>query len=309
MQVFAFPFYDSKLKQSRFSSVCGKLQDFNLFSPTNRFLPFMIKKPKDGQLIDCIKVLSAHDDSLKKLVVPAWFSYKMFSDAAYDYIFYYGGVVQTLNLACGQYYLQVGNWFSEVFTVHADVSKLLKVEWNHEGNVGEAIYQGGFVQRLYLDAVLADPDYKIEQEGDENGDDEFIASFTRVVKRYKFQTFLLPEFLIDVLHSLPAHSEVTIGTIQGAKQIEPEVDWLVSGCSGTVELTFQEPAAIISKNCSDPLQLVEVDQAGYQVKPWLCGSPDYAAAYWQDTGEERCIQIEETPRLKAWRPADPYCES
>lgn len=259
-------------------------------------------------MIDCIKVFRVSDEGLEKIIVPAEFSYKMFSDAGYDYVFYYGGLVQNLNLACGKYYLQVGAWFSEVFSVHADVSKLLKVEWFHDGNVGEAIYQNGFVQRIYLDSLLADPDYKIEQEGDENGDDEFIASFTRVVKRYKLETVLLPEYLIDVLHSLAAHSEVTIGTIQGAKQIEVDVDWLVSGCSGKVELKFQEPAAIISKNCSDPLQLAEVDQTGYVVKPWLCGSPDYSAAYWQDTGEVRCIQVEATPRTKAWRAVDPYCE-
>lgn len=308
MNVFAFPFYSDKLKQARFSSVCSKFRQFELYSAPNRFLPFMIKKPSDGQLIDCIKIFGLDDVQLYT-ITPSSFSYQMYSDSAYDYIFYYAGIVSGMSLPCGQYYLQIGGYFSEVFTVHADVTKLLKLEFRHEGNVGEAIYQNGFFQRLYFDTVLADPKYKISQEGDENGDNEFIATFTSVVKKHKVETVLVPEYLADVLNLLAAHNEVTIGDIQGAKQIETETEWLVSGCFANVEINFQEADSVFSKNCSDPVALSIVDQSGYVPKPWLCGDPTNATPYWQNTGDQRCVTIENVPRTTAWRGVDPYCET
>jgi hypothetical protein len=307
MNVFAFPFYDQTEKQSRFNSLCSKVNAFALYSPPNRFLPFMIKKPKDGQLVDCVKVYSTNDEILITTIPFESFTYKMYSDSAYDYIFYYGAIIEDLNLECGEYYLNVSGYWSEVFTVVDDVSRLLKIEWFHDSQVGEAIYQNGFYQRLYLDTILADPKYKIEQEGDENGEGEFVPTFTRVVKKYRLESLLLPEFLVDVLHSMAAHSHVTIGNLVDVQQIEADVDWLVSGSAATVELSFQEANSVFAKNCSDPLQLVEVDQAGYEIKPWLCGDPGYNNPYWQNTGEERCVTIENTPRTKAWRPVEPYC--
>lgn len=282
MNLYSFPFYASKSEQFGFNS------DWHLFSAANRFLPFMIRKPADGQLIDCVKVLDL-SGGLVHLVQPEDLNYRMYSDGIMDFIFYYAGIVQGMGLPCGKYYLQIGEFFSEVFTV-ADVSNMLMVEWQNKNNIGSSlIYQNGFFQRLYLDTAILEPKYKVDQEGEEDGFEVFHPTFTKLSKQLAIQTELIPEFLVDALAALPLHDQVTFGRYQEAKAIETDVDWLVSGVLGTVEIKFNEAEFAVSKICAEPLALVEVDQEGYVPKSWVCnGEPD-PTPYWQKTGVYSCV--------------------
>lgn len=282
MQPYSFPFYSSKANQFPSKDI-----GWNLYSPANRFLPFMIKKPADQQLVDCIKVFTL-SDQMAYLVEPENLNYRMYSGGGFDYIFYYAAIIQGMNLPCGKYYLQVGAFFSEVFTV-VDVSSMLVLEWQNSVNIGaDLIYQNGFFQRVYLDAIIADPTYKVDQEGEEDGFDNFIPTFTKVSKQLSFQTDLLPEFLVDALALLPLHDNVTVGKYEEVKAIELDVDWLVSGVAGSVEIKFNEAEASVAKICNEPLELVEVDQEGYTPKTWLCnGEPD-PNPYFVKTGGYTC---------------------
>lgn len=306
MNLFAFPFYDAKNKQARFNSACTGGSDFVLYSPFNRFLPFQITKPADGQLIDCFKVFDLADNLIYK-IEPEDVNYQMYTNGVSDFVFYYGGIIQNMSLPlCAQYYLQIGSYFSEVFTT-ADVSDLLTLEWHHVANVGPAIYQSGFWQRLYLDAVISDPTYPTKQEEEENGYGESITTLTSVAKRFVFETQLLPEYLVDVLANLPLHSNVKFGQYENVKTIQVEPNWLVSGCAANVEVQFNEAELIISKTCVETLPLNEVSQAGYRPKGWLCGDNSDTAPYWQDNGETRCVKVEAPVNETAWRGIDPYC--
>jgi hypothetical protein len=306
MNLFAFPFYDAIEKQTRFSRCAGSA--FTLFSSNNRFLPFQITKPADGQLIDCIKVVDLGGDLFYKAEA-ADIEYQMFTDGQQDFIFYQGGIVQNMNLPlCQPFYLQIGTWFSEVFTV-TDVSKLVTLEWQHISNVGPVVYQAGFLQRLHLATVISDPVYPTKQEEQEDGFGINTPTLTTISKRLIFDTDLLPEYLVDALASLPLHSMVRVGSYSNVRNIQVEVDWLESGCMATAQVQFSESEITISRLCPDSLPLQEITQAGYQTKGWLCGDNSSTAPYWQDTGETRCVQVDAPERTLAWRGVDPYCES
>lgn len=294
MQIHAFPFYSSKNQQFRFDPRSEGFQDWNLYTAPNRFLPFMIKKITDKQLIDCIKIFSlANEEDPIQILQPETINYKMYSDKFFDYIFYYAAIVTGLNLPCGKYYLQIGTFYSEVFTVvkTAELAKMLEVNWRHESNIGDLIYQNGFFQRVFLKTHVLEPKYKIEQEGDEDGYNNFIQTFSRTIKQLNVEAGLLPEFLIDALALLPSHNRVNIGQYVNVKEIEINPDWLHIGVFGNIKLTFTEENAIVSKTCAEPLILEEVDQAGYVPKSWLCGV-ETVEPYWKATGETECVQEE-----------------
>lgn len=301
MNLFSFPFYESLNKQSRFHQA-GKAINFPLYSPRNRFLPFQITKPADGQLIDCIKVMNLDDDLVLK-IEPADVNYKMFSDSSKDYIFYFGGIIDGMNLPCGEYYLVVGAFVSEVFTA-ADVDGFVLLEWKHVANVLPVIYQTGFVQRLYLDSPISEPAYPTKLEEEEDGYGNAIPTLTTVAKRFIIEAMLAPEFLVDALAGLVLHSSVKIGPYDEVKSIQIEPEWLVEGYFARVQIQFNESELIISRNCNVALGLLEVNQAGYIPKPWECGDDSDKTPYWQDTGEIRCIKIE---RETGWRGINPFC--
>lgn len=291
MNIFAFPFYPHKDRQVRFTT-CGAKSSFALPAPSVRWLPFMLTLPKTGQGLDCVNIWNASDDTLYDYVTPDKFLFEVFSDAANDYVFYYGGIVSGMTLPCGQqFYLEVKGQFSEIFQVADDLSGYLKIDWKHKLPIGRAIYQTGFINRVYLDAILSDPTYKVTEEGDEDGHGVFQPTRSRLDKTFKFDTTPLPEFLIDALAAIPLHNGVTIGLHNDCREVKVSPDWDLpnsAGCTGIARFEFSEEAPLESDFCGNPAPVAKVDLTNYVPKVWLCdGSPD-PTPNWVNTSQATC---------------------
>jgi hypothetical protein len=287
MNLYAFPFYSTKEQQSRHVSGCLAFEDPVLYAANNRFLPFAIKKPADGKLIDCINIYTS-DDQFYGRILGNQISYKYYTAGGFDYMMYFGGALQQV-LPCGDYYLEIQGYYSEVFRVLNSMKGLVKLEWKNKGDIGGVLYQAGFVQRLWLDTVISEPAYKYEDEGADNEANEFIATIRTVKKTLKVQTDLLPPFMMDALASLKLHDTVSFDQHQ-AKEISFKADWPeeASGCLGTAEIDFLSSDPISMKLCEEAVVLSETATAGYAPQTWLCGD-DSPAAQWQETGASRCL--------------------
>ena len=64
----------------------------------------------------------------------------------------------------------------------------------------EIYYLGGFKQSLYLDTDFIAPEWELDEEGQEDGDKEFVRTFGKVKKTYNCE-FIAPEFLVQALRS------------------------------------------------------------------------------------------------------------
>jgi hypothetical protein len=280
MNLFTFPFYSSLRQQSRYLG-CQQVPRA-LPAPQNRWLPFVLKLPVSGKGLDCIRIFRAHDDSRYKTVASTAFSYDAYSDGQQDYIFYYGGLVAGLTMPCGDYYLEAQGYYSEVFSVVNDLAPYLRCEWKSDGG----IYQTGFSNLLYLDAMIAEPTYKIDEEGEEDAEGNFVALRTRVEKTLKLDTVLLPEFLVDALAGIALHTTKQIGRYLEANTLKVTPTWNKKGCAATVEITFLDGAAAVNEGCGTAASFMPIDLSGFV--PAAC---DGTGATWaSDAGTARCEQ-------------------
>ncbi len=134
------------------------------------------------------------------------FSIVPFLNLGYDVIVFPGQLPVLGNFENGQYYAVMSDgtntWYSEIFTVVNDISPYLKLEWwdaeNFVMDAGTIVYKNpSFKNVLYLDATIAKPEYRFEEEGEER-DGYFFPTKQISEKRYRF-AFFASEYLLDVL--------------------------------------------------------------------------------------------------------------
>jgi hypothetical protein len=279
MNLLTFPFYPSVEQQSRFLG-CGQIQRA-LVTGQSRWLPFVVQVPAIGKGLDCIRIYHAESGTVYQTIPSSAFTYDAYSDGDIDYLFYYGGLVAGLNMACADYYLEANGYFSEVFSVVRDTSTYLRLEWNSAGG----LYQTGFSNLLFLDCIIAEPTYKIEEDGDNDAQGNFVALRTRVEKTLKLDTALLPEFLVDALAGMALHTNKQIGRYSEVNALKVTPTWNKKGCAATVEITFTDGAAATSEGCGSAPIFQAIDLTGFVPAP--CSE---FPAEWVNLGPERCEQ-------------------
>lgn len=104
---------------------------------------------------------------------------------------------------------------------------MITIEWRGSCDFGEVFFQQGFKQRIYIDSVIANPDYDLREEGGEDGQKQFHQTFALFKKIYKFE-FIAPEYICDAMTLIPLHDDITIydGFVSAkVDDIEVDVDW------------------------------------------------------------------------------------
>jgi hypothetical protein len=267
-----FNIYTRKQDQTRFKRHCKYQKPFELVNRNNRFLPFIIKRSTHSNQIKSWRVYDLNDN-LKYVINPASTSYEIFTNGSVQYLVYYGAQISGLTMDCGEYYLKISDnvttWYSEVFTVkdfNASTNPYHILEWKHLHDLGDIIYQTGYINRLFLNIELGEPEYEIEEEvlKDINGNE--VETLVRTRKVYKTVIPELPEYIVDSLSlTLQGASEITItlpenvGTISNIKQARVESTWVNDGCAANVQITFKLEESIIKKTCHDNDELTQVE--------------------------------------------------
>jgi len=135
---------------------------------------------------------------------------------------------------------------------------MLTIEyWDEKGN-GDSLYTNldilygsGFRQVLYLDAILTHPEYPLDEEGTEDAEGVFNATWLKWRKTYHVD-FICAEYLVDAIMTLPMHNNVYIDGMP-VKEITVEVNW--EGNWAVVDLSFVTDE-VIRGNCCNNLILV-----------------------------------------------------
>lgn len=281
MDINPLPFHDSILKQSRYKRECPD-DIYGQPCLSDRLPRFRITRDRTGTGISCLNVWN-DDDTLYQSVSLGSINVESYTSETKDYIIYYGDAVTGLNLPCGRYYLEVDGWFSEPFYAVSSVSDSLRLEWYNTSDIGSFIYSTGYRNLLYLpDSILVEPTYEYEEEAEENGGLPNV-SFKKLKKVYRFDTGEVPQYIVDSLHGIPLHNQITIGGHE-AQEVRVKEDWLDGSCYANVEITFSD-SVITTDACPEPVVLTLV---GNGSKTWLCGDDANTTDTWEDTGAVRC---------------------
>lgn len=205
---------------------------------------------------------------------------KYFNQGDYDYFVYCG---QNLNqrIPPGCYYSIIqdedGNlYFSEVITVKdfiAEKSPYLLFEWWNSCDIKDTIYkevcQDGccsYKNKLYLsEAVVTKPDYPFKEEGEEDGNQSFNATFQKLDKNILLIAPRVPEYIIDALNGVRLHDTIQFTNALRLKQefvddpidvisVEADTAYIINDCFANVTLKCLLDEKYVDETCCVVIQ-------------------------------------------------------
>ena len=128
---------------------------------------------------------------------------------------------------------------------------MLTIEyWDNRNNL-DILYSEGFRQVFYVDAILTHPEYPLEEEGTEDVEGLFNATWRKWRKTYHID-FICAEYIVDALMTLPMHDNIYIDGLP-ISEIAIQVDW--EGVWAKVDLSFVTDE-VIRGTCCQNMSLV-----------------------------------------------------
>ncbi len=144
------------------------------------------------------------------------------------------------------------------------MNKYLKFEYWNTCDLGNIYYQGGQHFWFYLDGDVLEPFHEDIEDGQEDGEGDFIPTYRRQMKRYRIRTSLLSDYLIDAMQRMKLHDHIELtfktGEIEQIYNLDVEPEWqFEKHCwQGTVTLTFDMDEKVVLGSCCDNLTVGDV---------------------------------------------------
>jgi hypothetical protein len=144
------------------------------------------------------------------------------------------------------------------------MNKYLKFEYWNTCDLGNIYYQGGQHFWFYLNGDVLEPFHEDIEDGQEDGEGDFVPTYRRQMKRYKIRTALVPDYLIDAIQRMKLHDHIELtfktGEVEQIYNLDIEVEWQFEKyCwQGTVTMTFDMDEKVVLGSCCDNLTVGDV---------------------------------------------------
>lgn len=219
----------------------------------------------DGDVI-CVNYVQIEEafELIENDVILAVEDIKYFSDGTTDY-FIHCGAQQRTKLPLGCYYSIIMDedrnlYFSEVITIKEFIpekSPYLLLQWSNTCDLKDIIYhevcQDGccsYVNKLWLEeAVLTKPTYPFKEEGEEDGNQSFNATFQKLDKTVDLIIPRCPEFIVDSLNGVRLHDTIEFYKPINTKQEFVEDAVLVKSAETDTAFIFNDCFANVTMKC------------------------------------------------------------
>ena len=261
------PFFTDIRNQNRFKENVKKKCPFQLLSPKNAFLPFIIQIQKGSAKPTSFKLISLNGSETDLSNNIGILKAIDFEDFAYCYYkgetlnFEFETISQELNLT-GSFYIELNFeevfYYSEVFVMKEEImnsefpNDFIKIEFWDSKDIEPIRYRNGFKQEIYLDTFIHTSDPEIEEETENDGNNNPNTTFSKLLIKQKIEV-LVPDFLKIALMTLPMHDEVKVfdqnkreGKIDRTKVTPTTV---ANGAFATLEIVFETD--ILTKTLCD----------------------------------------------------------
>ena len=135
----------------------------------------------------------------------------------------------------------------------------LKLEYWNSCDIGGLLYQTGYKNIMYLDVDAGKPVFETIEEGQEDGDKNFVSFYTKMVKKYKIET-ILPEYQFDVINfaSIHDYKQITLNNGESSRCLTFQVEnkgWDNNGADVQVEISFSVDYITKTNCCNDKIEL------------------------------------------------------
>lgn len=252
------PWYsDIKYQNHRKTYAYGNI--YPLFTPARTLLPFQIIRDTRANTITSVKLYTKKGDlylDITSQIIESGLQIKRFETDGFDVVINPGILPMAIDMPEGVYYATLSDgvqtWYSEMFTVVADLSNYMKIEWydmeDMEFDGGAIVYVSPtFKNVVYLPTELGKPEYVFEEDG-EKRDGYFFPEKQISEKTYKF-TFLAPEYLCDAMRIIRMSDYVNVyfdGRTYDCDTFLITPKWQTQGDIASVETEF-ECATVVKK--------------------------------------------------------------
>jgi hypothetical protein len=191
---------------------------------------------------------------------------------AVDYIVYFGDKLG-VSIPAGNYYSVIKTldnklYYSEVISVKDFVPGLceyVSIEWSNNCDVQDVVYQSIagklFKNKVYMEnSVISKPEYPYVQEGEEDGNKEFIPTFQKWNKELNLLVGKTPEFIADSLSAMSLCDTINItytkrnNQLQASqpvsiKSVEASIEYILNDCFQNVTLKVRLDEKYTRENC------------------------------------------------------------
>lgn len=175
-----------------------------------------------------------------------------------SYFVYEGGVLLHA-MDCGLKYLQITTdnakvYYSDWFDVEDTTTDYLKISFTNTCDLGNILYQTGFVQKLWFKSEPMEAIFPMEEEGIKNGKGRVIRTFARQVKKYLVRTNMMPDYMVDVFNRMKLHDTVymtdLVGDYNEMLNLEVDHEWVNQDkYYAMINLTFDYDEIFIVSGC------------------------------------------------------------
>lgn len=247
------PFYDDiSLQNHRKDYAFGQV--YPLITSSNSILPFQIVLSSTASTINEVHLYSYTSGSYSNITVDMLSTGLSIRAAdGYSLLLYSSNAPISKVMLEGRYYLVIklntGAIYSDVFTVVANGSQFLKLEYSNSKNlalpIGFIDFSEGFKFRCYIPSQVGKPEYVFEEEATDRLGYTYVES--QISKKvYKF-VFVAPEYLCDALRIVRLCDTKTIREGQNIYELSTfsmEPKWEEQGDLASVECEFETDTVI-----------------------------------------------------------------
>lgn len=264
---------------------------YKLITPEDRLLPFMFrfKTPAVPSLPSVWEIYNA-DTGVLEVTVPNLImldkiDYYRFD--GWDYLIYKGEALAGVVIPDGFHYSVITmqdntKYYSDEFWVDCDAAghtisgdysddfsddfsnsfvqqgillglrKYVKLTWFHSCDIGNILYQSGYVNMLYIDADMIFEEPEIIEEGKEDGNKEFVPNFVKLIDQVSLHDYM-PEHVVNALTGVAIHLYAYVtakdtGYITRAKKFQCTFEY-ESMCHAKVDLKYQQETILTRSQC------------------------------------------------------------
>lgn len=251
------PFYEStRLQYPNLPYTYGN--DICLIAPKDILLPFQLAFASKADASLAIFLVPVCTDkrarNITKEMKEAGLTVVTLSDYSSDILIFPARLPMPLDMEKGKYYLLVNYGgearYSEIMTVVDSLSGYTEIEWYDKEDMpydgGAVIYsRQGYRNRLYVQTIIANPEYKFEEDGEER-DGYYFPEKQLSEKTYKCK-FLTTESVCDMLRVARLSDFVTVkdqyGRIYECDTFLTNVEWETGGVAN-VECEFETSTVV-----------------------------------------------------------------
>ena len=151
------------------------------------------------------------------------------------------------------------NFYTEEVMVFRNYSEqYLTIEYYNTCDIGDLLYAEGLTQTIWFESETMEQSFSQEEEGANNGDNQFVRSFARQVKKYVARTKDMPSFMVDVFNRMKLHDTVSltdlVGDVNSVYNLEVTHEWMDNDkYYAIIVLTFDYDEAFVIAGCCNNL--------------------------------------------------------